>query len=88
MRNRINKICRAALIAVCAYSSVAFSAEPRTGSVAATVELLPATEILSAPMGTVADPVEATDLIQIMSSAAWANSTTGPSLYSKGYTIT
>lgn len=84
MKNRINKICRVALLAVCAYSSVAFSAEPRTGSVAATVELLPATEILSAPMGTVGDPVESVDLIQALGSGAWANSAAGPSLYSKG----
>lgn len=35
----------------------------QTGSVAATVQLIPASEIMSAPMGAPSDPIESLDIV-------------------------
>lgn len=56
----------------------------QTGSVAATVQLIPASEIMSAPMGAPSDPIESLDIVPLASGGAWANSAGGPTLYNKG----
>ncbi|WP_432741305.1 flagellar protein FlhE [Methylobacter sp. G7] len=59
------------------------SALAQTGSVAATVQLIPASEIMSAPMGTASDPVESLSIVPLANGGAWANSAGGPTIYSK-----
>ncbi len=56
------------------------SALAQTGSVTATVQLIPASEIMSAPMGTPSDPVESLGIVPLASGGAWANSAGGPTL--------
>lgn len=60
------------------------SAIAQTGSVAATVQLIPASEIMSAPMGLPTDPVDSLDIVPLASGGAWSNSAGGPTLYNKG----
>lgn len=59
------------------------SAIAQTGSVAATVQLIPASEIMSAPMGDISDPVESLSIVPLVSGGAWSNSAGGPTIYSK-----
>lgn len=56
-----------------------------TGSVVAKVELIPASTITSAPMGSVNDPIEnLMDYQSLLTGGAWTNSAVGPTMYQKG----
>jgi flagellar protein FlhE len=60
------------------------SALAQTGSAVATVQTMPAFEIMSAPMGLATDPVQSSTITPLVSGGAWANSAGGPTIYSKG----
>ena len=56
-----------------------------TGSVIAQVELIPKSEITSAPMGSINDPIEnLMDYQSLVTGGAWTKSAVGPTMYQKG----
>ena len=56
----------------------------QTASMAASIQPIPASEIMSVPMGTFSDPIESLQLIPLANAGSWSNNAAGPTLYSKG----
>jgi hypothetical protein len=52
----------------------------QTGSVIATVQQLPASEIMSVPMGSTTDPIQSFSVVPLVGAGAWSNSAGGPTM--------